>query len=151
MGNPPLGTLGTVTPHVCIGLDSCVLIYHLEGHQQFAPVSSHVIDQIEAGRISAVISSMALLEILVGPYRREAEPLAKSYYSLLRQLPNCRWVDMTYEIADRAAQIRAKYNLKVPDAIHIATAIESGATAFITNDLDLPRIDGIEVVQIASL
>jgi predicted nucleic acid-binding protein len=57
---------------------------------------------------------------------------------------------MTYEIADRAAQLRGKYKLGTPDAIHIATAIESGATAFITNDFNLPEMDEIQLVQIAS-
>lgn len=136
--------------HKYIALDSCVLIYHLEGNDRFAPAAREVFECLETGSANAVVSTLALLEILVSPYRHDAEDLAESYYALLRQLPNCRWVDMTYEIADRAARLRAEYRLATPDAIHIATAIESGAELFITNDSDLPEMDGIRLVQITS-
>ena len=48
-------------------------------------------------------------------------------------------VEVTKEIALRAAKIRAQFNLKAPDAIHIASAIESGARKFITVDRRIPR------------
>jgi predicted nucleic acid-binding protein len=35
--------------------------------------------------------------------------------------------------------LRARYNLKSPDAIHYATAVEVGATAFLTGDRALSR------------
>jgi predicted nucleic acid-binding protein len=60
-------------------------------------------------------------------------------------------VDTTYEIADRAARLRAEYRLATPDAIHIATAIESGATLFVTNDSELPDMPEIQFLQIASV
>ncbi|WP_273698707.1 PIN domain-containing protein [Syntrophothermus sp.] len=45
---------------------------------------------------------------------------------------------LTLPIAVRSAQIRAEYRLRTPDAIQLATAIESQATLFVTNDLKLP-------------
>ena len=150
METPRQSLTDLVAGNKCIALDSCILIYHLEGDERFAPAAREIIEVLEAGRTRAIISTLALLEIQVAPYRRKAEDLADSYYALLRQLKNCRWVDMTYEIADRAAQLRAKYRLATPDAIHVATAIESGAAAFVTNDSDLPEMDEIQLVQIAS-
>ena len=150
MDTPRPSLRSIVARHKCIALDSCVLIYHLEGDERFAPAAGEIIACLEAGRTRAVISTLALLEIQVAPYRRKAEDLADSYYALLRQLPNCRWVDMTYEIADRAARLRAEYRLATPDAIHLATAIESGAAVFVTNDSELPEMDELQLVQIAS-
>jgi predicted nucleic acid-binding protein len=150
MENPRASLINFIVHQKCIALDSCILIYHLEGDERFAPAAREIIEVLEAGRTRAIISTLALLEIQVAPYRRKAEDLADSYYALLRQLKNCRWVDMTYEIADRAAQLRAKYRLGTPDAIHVATAIESGAAAFVTNDSDLPEMDEIQLVQVAS-
>jgi predicted nucleic acid-binding protein len=52
----------------------------------------------------------------------------------------------TVEIARQAAHIRAEFNLRIPDAIHAATALITGATALITNDAIFRRVPGLEVV-----
>jgi predicted nucleic acid-binding protein len=49
----------------------------------------------------------------------------------------------------QAAQIRAKYNFKTPDAIFIATAIEEGAEVFITNDIRLKKMDEINCIVLS--
>ena len=45
-----------------------------------------------------------------------------------------------------AAELRANYSIKTPDAIQIATAIIHGANNFLTNDPALKRIDSINVL-----
>ena len=42
-------------------------------------------------------------------------------------------------VIERATELRARYNLKAPDAIHYATAVEVGATVFLTGDRALAR------------
>lgn len=42
-------------------------------------------------------------------------------------------------VIERATDIRARYNIKTPDALHYATAIEVGATVFLTGDRTLSR------------
>ena len=56
-------------------------------------------------------------------FRRLAEILAR-----LDLLP------VTRTIAELAVPLRAKYRLKTADAIHLATAIASGADRFVTNN-----------------
>jgi len=124
-------------------LDSCVLIYFLEGGP-FGPAAKEVIRAVRRGRAEAVISTLAFLEVQVGPYRKDYQDLADQYFVLLQELVNCRWVPLSYRIADRAAQIQAEHRLAVPDSIHLATALESSAGVFITNDRDLPAIPGLE-------
>lgn len=126
--------------HRLIALDSCVMIYHLEGDESFAPAAGQVLSRVQQGRNSAVMSTLALLEIQVGPYRKDAQDLADRYYALLSAWPNCRWIPLTYPIADRAARLRAQYGIATPDAIHLATAIEAGAGLFVTNDTQLPKL-----------
>jgi predicted nucleic acid-binding protein len=46
---------------------------------------------------------------------------------------------------DRAAEIRAQYGFKTPDAIHLAAAVVSGGDAFLTNDHRLDRFADIAV------
>jgi len=51
----------------------------------------------------------------------------------------------------RASGLRAKYNLKTPDAIQIAATLQAGGTAFITNDPAFKRVTEIEVLVIDQL
>lgn len=48
-------------------------------------------------------------------------------------------VQLSTAVIERATELRAKYNLKTPDALHYATAVEAGATVFLTWDFDLAR------------
>jgi predicted nucleic acid-binding protein len=45
-----------------------------------------------------------------------------------------------------AAQLRTTSNLKIPDAIHAATALNIGCTLFLTNDAGLRTVPGLSVV-----
>jgi len=54
-------------------------------------------------------------------------------------------------ILERAAQLRAATNLKTPDAIHAATALEHGCTLFVTNDSTFRRVPGLPVTILADL
>jgi predicted nucleic acid-binding protein len=46
----------------------------------------------------------------------------------------------------KAAQIRARYQIRTPDAIQLAAAIEFGARVFLTNDDRLRKVTEIEVI-----
>jgi predicted nucleic acid-binding protein len=48
--------------------------------------------------------------------------------------PNFTLADITRSIAERAANLRSRYALRLPDALQVATAIERGASYFLTND-----------------
>lgn len=58
---------------------------------------------------------------------------------------------MTRAILLRAAEIRAHYELRTPDAIMLATAAESGATLVIANDSAWPRVREIDVLLLRDL
>jgi predicted nucleic acid-binding protein len=53
--------------------------------------------------------------------------------------------EVSAAVVERATDIRARYNLKSPDAIHYATAVEVGATAFLTGDRALSRCSEVPV------
>ena len=75
--------------------------------------------------------------------------LARQYETLLLHFPNLELVDVTRDVARRAAQIRARYNVKSADALHIATALLHDAAAYVTNDRGLMRV--AEVLPVVML
>ena len=50
------------------------------------------------------------------------------------------------DLALRAARLRAHYQIRTPDAVQLAAAIEFGARLFLTNDDRLRKVTEIEVV-----
>jgi predicted nucleic acid-binding protein len=94
----------------------------------------------------AVTSTITMLEILVQPYRDSDTERIDRFYGLLSTYPHLVWLDATLEIADRAAQLRARSNLRTPDAVQAATAIASGSTGFISNDPVFRRLQDVDVL-----
>jgi len=54
-------------------------------------------------------------------------------------------LDVSAAVVERATELRAKYNLKTPDALHYATAVEVGALVFLTGDRALSRCSEVPV------
>lgn len=48
-------------------------------------------------------------------------------------------------VIEEATSIRSRYRFRTPDAIHLASAVVAGATAFLTGDLQLTQFTGIAV------
>lgn len=54
-------------------------------------------------------------------------------------------IEVTAAVVERATELRAKYDLKTPDALHYATAVEAGAAVFLTGDRGLARCSEVLV------
>jgi predicted nucleic acid-binding protein len=106
---------------------------------------------IERGEIKGIASIVALTECLTKPYKDNDVTQEYTTLSLLEATNNLSLVLVSNAIAKRAARLRADYNLRTPDALHVATAIESGCEAFLTNDLKLARITEIRVIILSSI
>ena len=60
-------------------------------------------------------------------------------------------LDINADIAKNAAKNRAKYGFKTPDAIQLASALQSGSDFFITNDNQLNKFKELKVVLVDQL
>jgi predicted nucleic acid-binding protein len=54
-------------------------------------------------------------------------------------------IEVTASVVELATEIRAKYNLKTPDALHFASALEAGADVFLTGDRAFARCSDVAV------
>src|SRR5438067_708202 len=89
-------------------LDTNPVVYLLENHalaEKFWPI----FEDIDAGRIQALITPITLAEVLVGPLKAGKETLAERYRHALTE--NAGWTvrDIDSEIAMLAARLRVKH------------------------------------------
>lgn len=142
---------GLPPEHERIGLDTNVFIYFLEDHPRYGAWCTSLFSLVERGDHPAVTSTVTLLELLAHPYREKKEELAQKIFALAGSYPNLEWVSVSMEVADRAAELRARYRLSTPDAIQVATALRCKATRFYGNDRSLRRVKEIECLLVDDL
>ena len=135
-----------------MGLDTSIFVYALERLSPFAPVAEAVLRAVIDGHPTAAISTLVVAELLDVPYRARRPDLASQYVQCLEAFPNLALVAPGVEVWRTAARLRADAPaLKLPDAIHLATAIEAGATAFVTNDARLAAAGALPIMLLSDL
>ena len=134
-----------------VALDTAPLVYYVEEHPQYLPIVEPLFNALDDGMLRAVASTIALLEVLVVPLRNGDAETAQAYRDILLNSDAMTLVPVSPEVAERAAQLRARYTVRTPDALHLATALHAGATHFITNDTRLPALTNLQVITLDSL
>ena len=134
-----------------IGVDTMVFIYHFEDHPDYSHVTEKIFEAVESGKYNAVTSVITLIEILVKPKRDGNHVAVKDYRDLLLTFPNFKIFDLDMKISDIASDLRAKYGIKTPDAIQIATTMHAGSKSFITNDDSLKKVEEVKVFLLDDL
>ena len=128
-----------------IGIDTALFIYLLEENERYIKKVERIFSMLEHGRMRGVFSVVGLIEILTGPKKQKNYALASHYREIITHFPHLTIVGINEQIVEVASDLRARYSIATPDAIHIATAIDSGADAFITNDKALKKIKEISI------
>jgi predicted nucleic acid-binding protein len=134
-----------------VGLDTAPLIYFIEENPTYINMMDAFFEAMDRGEFRVVTSVITLLEVLVYPLRQLDTTLANRYRNILSFSPSLRTVEVSREIAEKAAELRAIYNLQTPDSIQMATAIVNRASFFLTNDVRLPSISGLQVLVLEDL
>jgi predicted nucleic acid-binding protein len=126
--------------HTIIGLDTSIFIYHLEAHPRYRSLTQELLAGVQSGRQTAITSVVTVMELTVRPWQLGQAAVAREYETLLLHFPHLVLADVTRDVARRAAQLRARYNVRAADALQAATAMLNGATAFVSNDRKLARL-----------
>ncbi|MHB8530748.1 MAG: type II toxin-antitoxin system VapC family toxin [Caulobacteraceae bacterium] len=125
-------------------IDTPPIIYMLEEHPRLAARFSPVFAAHQAGRFILAVTTVTIAEVLAGPLRAGDEVLAGLYKTVLHAW---RVVDLTANIAETAAGLRASLRLKLADAIQLASAISINAHALVTHDRDFARVSSLRVIS----
>jgi len=132
-------------------LDTAPLIYYIEENHQYSPLLDKLFLANSKGKFLFQTSVITLLEVLVHPMRHNEHQLVEQYQNILCNSPTINIFELNIEIAKRAAVFRAKYRLKTPDSIQVATAIYASAEFFLTNDIRLKAVSEIETLVLDEL
>jgi len=134
-----------------LGLDTAPLIYLIEQHPVFGPPVLEIARRLDEGPLEAAASTLTLTEVLTQPLRLDRRDLVRSYRSLLEGHERLRLVPVDNAVAVAAAELRARHNLRTPDAIQVAAALHAGCDAFLTNDGDIRRVKELRVILVSEL
>jgi predicted nucleic acid-binding protein len=125
-------------------LDTNIVIYFVERNPTWWPKVTARLARFRASKEEFAVGDLSRAECLVGPFKAGNEVLEASYRAFFAD-PDIRVLPMTAIVCERAARIRAVYRYDLPDALHLATAVEHGCGLFFTNDGRLARCKEITV------
>jgi predicted nucleic acid-binding protein len=133
-----------------IYLDANIFIYLLEGYEEYSPIIKKIFDKIDNGISYGITSELTLAEVLVKPILDDNVKLQKIYEQTLQASSLLNVVSISRDILLKAAQLR-KNPIKLPDAIHLATAFLNNCEIFLTNDKRLKQFTTLEVVLLSEI
>ena len=147
-----MGTLSdTLAECALVGIDTAPFIYHFEEHPDFSPIARLLFSRYDDpdDPLQAATSVITVTEVLVRPLQLGQEDIAATYKRELMSQRGLTVVPVYLAIAIRAAELRARYRFPVPDAVQLATAIETGCQLFVTNDSRLRRVTEIPIAVLS--
>ena len=115
-----------------VGVDTQVLIYHFEDVAPYADLTTRLLTRAAAGHLQLIVSAVTVSELLVKPLQT-----GKTFSWLetaLGALPDLVRGDITWDTARIGAELRVRTRLPLADALILASGVEHGAQAMITND-----------------
>lgn len=132
-----------------IYLDTNIWIYALEGFPAYAQELTELFTAIDQGNLFAITSELSLAEVLVKPIQNQNSSQQDLYKQALTSTQTLQVLPVQRDILIEASQIRAIINLKLPDAIHAATALKAQCSTFLTNDQRFQTVPGLPVVLLS--
>ena len=99
-----------------VGLDSDVLIYHLEDTKPYSDLTEAAFAAISSGAPRAVLSTVSVTQLMVRPFAEPESNRVDVFERFLLSLPNAILTAPDYAIAKDAARLRARYGIRTPDA-----------------------------------
>jgi predicted nucleic acid-binding protein len=138
-----------VEKHKIIGLDTTPFIYYIEDVAPYADLLDPVYTMLGNHTLRAVTSTVTFAEILTKPFTDKNFSLADEIKFTLKSFSSLSVASVDETLAEAAALIRARYTIRLPDALQVAAAIQGEATLFLTNDKRVKKVDAVDVLVLS--
>lgn len=132
-------------------LDTNIFIYGIEGFALFEREVGALFEAIDDGDLEAVTSELTLAEALVKPLEDGNTTYQQAYEETLQDRQYFHLMPVVRPVLMEAARLRASTSLRLPDAIHAASAQETGCTTLVTNDTGFKVTPNIHVVILSDV
>ena len=145
-------TVATALKQVTLlGFDTSPLIYFVERHPAYVAVMRALLQRIDTGEVRGCTSVITVVEVLVQPKKHGNVILENEYRHILQTSKNFELLMINEQIAEQAADLRARYVIRTPDALQIAAALSIGCQAFVTNDKRLRSVTELKILVLDEL
>jgi predicted nucleic acid-binding protein len=126
-------------------VDTAILIYSVEANPNYRELLRPLWLKLKASELEVISSELSLMEVLIVPLRNNDTALVNDYEQLMLE-GDMQLIPISQTILLQAARLRATTNLRTPDAIHAATAMNTGCTLFLSNDRGFRSIPNLSAV-----
>ena len=140
-----MGSLLILPTGGSVYVDANAIIYSVERVEPYRGLLVPMWEEARAGRFTLVSSELVVLETLIKPLRDGNTRLEMLFRSILAAA-EMNLIPAALATWEDAARIRAETGLAASDALHAATALQTGCELFITNDTDFRRVQSLPVV-----
>jgi len=134
----------TKAPTGVVYLDTNVFIKAVEGTDEAAAPAKRLIETLRRQRASvAATSEITFAEVLASPKRPDALPLQvkrRAYLDLLVWSAFITLIPVSRDVLIETADLSTVARPKLPDAIHLVSAIRSGCRFFVSTDKDFDKL-----------
>lgn len=132
-----------------IFIDTAPFIYLVENNPiYYSRVYNFIIEEFSEKKSFLSTSTITLAEFYVRPKLLNDTKIITVFKDTLREL-NISIFDLTKEIAEQSAELRAKYGfLKSFDSIQLATALHFNCSVFFSNDKVFKKINDIKTILV---
>lgn len=127
--------------------DASALIYLIEAKAPFAGKVRRELTAVAKKHpgLGVAVSRLTWLECRVGPMTTNDNATLASFDAFFAR-PDLTWVELTRDVVELAAAIRAKHGLRTPDALQAASCLQLGADhVFLSGDSAFKRVGGLNV------
>ncbi len=127
--------------------DAGALIYLIEAREPFASKVRRELTAIakKHSDLGVAVSRLTWLECRVAPMKANDSATLASFDAFFAR-PDLAWVELTRDVVELAAAIRARHGLRTPGALQAASCLQLGAGhVFLSGDRAFKRVGGLNV------
>lgn len=115
-------------------LDTNIFIHAVKGLSEHMPVLRPLFELLASGGASAVTRELTLAEVLPRPLATSRTDIAFIYERMPATSAWLAVVPVSRAVLVDAVHLRASSGLRLPDAIHVATALAADCSILLSND-----------------
>ena len=129
-------------------LDSNIVIYYVQGEENLQRRVDALLTDALSRNVELIANEIVVCECLYGAYRLARPEVEAAYRSFFFDAGIVTVVPADFPLLNAAARIGAAKGLKLLDASHYCSAIDSGCECLITNDRKFVSDETLRILQL---